>query len=891
MKSNISEHQFLEGDDIVVVQSDTSGDYAKANTKNVTIKSLREDIRNYVEATTTKELKVFRSTSTAAGGRIDVLDNETLYYYPAATVSSLKDEDIEITSTGAFFAGVNTQKEYNEKMQSNVSDIELSLNTNSKYLDALVASTEFDDNDDPTHVYHFTNYNAYPPTPVTPDKAEVVNVNDLSYVDTTSAERDADLQDQITEQEKRITALFNVKVDSGYFIAQSDTPSTEAPGPGQINIDLTAVDQSTAEFSIHARSYTADYVGDEDEENATTLNNYIVVNPTDKIVTGKRTYRVSTVQVVDDTVPLDERVFIFTATLISQNGETDEGEFATFRVVADGEFDPDNLDGQYVKVAGDTMTGTLNVRTDDDTAINIGDIDGNVKLDIRADGSAITTKTISEFTDNEFITKNYVDSAVANIDLDSLDDKVSKTGDEMSGDLQFNTTQTAYSSDPADATAKIVFENKKNNSVTKTVQLFQPGDDNSLVIDGTLRFKNDLHVKGRILNWKNDEPQNISTRNAFIELGSNPEKGVLGFTESNKDTKCLEWNLYSGVECVSFPSGNGSGFRIRGKVGNTYADTATTNNNAYLLQTYHNSGETDEINYGGRIIGPKNIVTKEYVDDVVSTKVDKDEFDDFLAEGLRPVLNYDVTDPRTDLQFDQRTTGGYSGLDYNGNLSSSSTAYGIWMSDTMLLNFIPEKLTVDEWVAAWTGGGTMSLQGSKVNVTSKFTIDSITRYTYSGSPGYSFKFAFGNWNSSYYVNYFKTENAFSASNPIVDGLGGGPVEEVETVWTGVGRTSVSTTYPARLDSSGNLQTSSSHFGAFFPFEFLKTLHPTARGFNLNRQGASVDNRTSQTTVQLATMNGVDGVKVWQNWSGNSSSTNVTHKFKGIFISTPFDHTF
>ena len=49
MKSNISQHQFLDGDDIIVVQSGTQNDYEKADTKNVKIESLREDVRNYVE--------------------------------------------------------------------------------------------------------------------------------------------------------------------------------------------------------------------------------------------------------------------------------------------------------------------------------------------------------------------------------------------------------------------------------------------------------------------------------------------------------------------------------------------------------------------------------------------------------------------------------------------------------------------------------------------------------------------------------------------------------------------------------------------------------------------------------------------------------------------------
>ena len=432
MTSNVSDYQFLEGDDLIVVQSDTSGDYEKANTKNVKVESLREDIRNYVEATTTKELKVFRSTNTAAGGRIDVLDNETLYYYPATPVSSLEDRDIQITSLGSFFDDVATQQEFNEKIHNNVGDIEFTLDGYSKYLDALVASTEFDDNVDPTHVFFFTNYNAYPPTPASPDKAKVVNVNDLTYVDEESAARDADLQNQITDQEKRITALFNVKINSGYFIHQSDTPTTDAPEPGQIKIDTNVVDPTTTEFSIHARSYTGDYIESEDQEQAFILNNYIVVNPGDNIITGNNTYQVVSAEVVDGSVPLEERVYIFTANLLSDQGLADPGDFTTFRIVTDGEFDPGSLDGEFVKTVGDTMSGQLSVQTFDTTAINIGDGDGNVKLTIRADGSAITTKSFDQFTDNEFVTKSFVESTVGNVDLTNY---VKIDGDTMTGGL------------------------------------------------------------------------------------------------------------------------------------------------------------------------------------------------------------------------------------------------------------------------------------------------------------------------------------------------------------------------------------------------------------------------------------------------------------------------
>ena len=417
MKTNVSDHQFLEGDDIIVVQSNTDTDYAKRDTKNVKVESLREDIRNYVETTTTKELKVFRSNRTAAGGNIEVLDNETLYYYPATPVSSLNDSDITITSNGSYFDDTENQRDFNEKIYGDVTDINLTLESTNKFVDAIVASSEFDDADNPTHVQHFTNYNAYPPTPASPDRAEVVNKNDLAYVDTESAARDSDLQDQITSQEKRITALFNVKIDSGYFVTQTTDPHSSPAGPGQIGVDLND-SNATIPFSVHARSYTADYSQPEEADNATQLNNYIVVNPTDTIVTGNRTYHVDTVEVVDENAALEERVYNFTATLLKQSGTSTDGDFTTFRVVADGEFDPDSLQGEYVQVAGDTMTGQLDVHTSETKAITVGDADGNEKLVFNSDGSAITTKTT--FTDQEFITKSYLDGEIGDIDFDDL---------------------------------------------------------------------------------------------------------------------------------------------------------------------------------------------------------------------------------------------------------------------------------------------------------------------------------------------------------------------------------------------------------------------------------------------------------------------------------------
>ena len=208
---------------------------------------------------------------------------------------------------------------------------------------------------------------------------------------------------------------------------------------------------------------------------------------------------------------------------------------------------------------------------------------------------------------------------VSDTGLAFTDGSVSIVDVSMTGKLTFNTTQTEFSLDPADATAKIIFENTRGSYYNPiTVQLFQPGDDKSLVLDGTLRTKGDMLVEGRIYNWDTESEYGnkptVSTRNAFIDLAVWPEKASLGFT-NHTDTSCLEWDLYHGVS-IPLPGsgGNTSGFRIAGRIGDHYSDTAHTST-SNLLYTYHNSQETDEIQYFGRIIHPKSLATKEYVDE------------------------------------------------------------------------------------------------------------------------------------------------------------------------------------------------------------------------------------------------------------------------------------
>ena len=61
-------------------------------------------------------------------------------------------------------------------------------------------------------------------------------------------------------------------------------------------------------------------------------------------------------------------------------------------------------------------------------------------------------------------------------------------------------------------------------------------------------------------------------------------------------------------------SNNGQGFTVKGAIGNNYSSTTVSEQAGDLLQVYHNANSPDAINYNGKIIGSKNLATKEYVD-------------------------------------------------------------------------------------------------------------------------------------------------------------------------------------------------------------------------------------------------------------------------------------
>ena len=75
---------------------------------------------------------------------------------------------------------------------------------------------------------------------------------------------------------------------------------------------------------------------------------------------------------------------------------------------SNGNVDLDILDGRYLVKTGDEMTGELNIDKSSGTALTISK-DGQDNLKLWADGTVETTKTT--FADNNFVTKEYVDTA------------------------------------------------------------------------------------------------------------------------------------------------------------------------------------------------------------------------------------------------------------------------------------------------------------------------------------------------------------------------------------------------------------------------------------------------------------------------------------------------
>ena len=63
---------------------------------------------------------------------------------------------------------------------------------------------------------------------------------------------------------------------------------------------------------------------------------------------------------------------------------------------------------------------------------------------------------------------------------------------------------------------------------------------------------------------------------------------------------------------------NGDGFTVKGAISDSYSSSSNLTQNGNLLQVNHIARNPDEINYFGRIRSDKNIVTKEYVNDLIS---------------------------------------------------------------------------------------------------------------------------------------------------------------------------------------------------------------------------------------------------------------------------------
>ena len=96
--------------------------------------------------------------------------------------------------------------------------------------------------------------------------------------------------------------------------------------------------------------------------------------------------------------------------------------------------------------------------------------------------------------------------------------------------------------------------------------------------------------------------------------------------DTNQDYGSLAWNstnprLIWNTNRVEIPKPvadniNADGFIIKGAISSDGYSGTNTNvqNDETLLKVYHNNNQSDAINYYGRIVNPKNIATKEYVD-------------------------------------------------------------------------------------------------------------------------------------------------------------------------------------------------------------------------------------------------------------------------------------
>ena len=195
----------------------------------------------------------------------------------------------------------------------------------------------------------------------------------------------------------------------------------------------------------------------------------------------------------------------------------------------------------------------------------------------------------------------------------SADEFVKKTGDKMTGELNMHTVQPDGEKnfdDPALLEKDIRFSTRNTDTgAVRSVTLFQPGFSYDLMCTGPFKAKGSITSNGNFL--------------AGVPSGTDaniyPPRVKLSSSEGQLDWNGASPRLQWDVERVTIPrpvgtGTNAAGFTIKGATSENFTSSIAYTNSA-LLKVAHRSGESDHVQYFGRITADEDIVTKKYVDD------------------------------------------------------------------------------------------------------------------------------------------------------------------------------------------------------------------------------------------------------------------------------------
>ena len=197
------------------------------------------------------------------------------------------------------------------------------------------------------------------------------------------------------------------------------------------------------------------------------------------------------------------------------------------------------------------------------------------------------------------------------------DEYVQKSGDEMSGTLTFKNVGDVTDLDFDVNKANLTFRTtKSDNSGFETVSLYQNGLDSSLTISGGVVAKGSFFSETGSFFGADPSGRYFVAHKPRLQLDA--DSGKLWWDGEDR----LTWTE-EGVTIVKpfDDATDGNAFTIEGATVDDYSseDAAdVVNQRGRLLGVYHNANAPDAINYHGKITNPKNIVTKEYVDDAVA---------------------------------------------------------------------------------------------------------------------------------------------------------------------------------------------------------------------------------------------------------------------------------